>query len=130
MLAMSARQRGQLRFTASSASSARAAFAPHRGQCLLPKNIMPKHDGQETVASRALQNKHCAASLETAAPHIGQLRDSGFIFKAIQTGMDRMNRIRKRERVKRKKTVMPFHLFIIYPFSLLSFHPVYPLHRC
>jgi hypothetical protein len=47
-------------------------------------NIIPKHSGQATVARRALQNRHCGASVETAAPHIGQFNDSGFMPKSSQ----------------------------------------------
>jgi hypothetical protein len=36
-------------------------------------NIIPKHDGQATVAKRASQKRHCGESLATDAPHIGQL---------------------------------------------------------
>ena len=56
-----------------------AAAAPHRGQCLLPKNIIAKHEGQATVARRASQKRHCGESLATEAPHIGQLRVSASI---------------------------------------------------
>jgi hypothetical protein len=34
----------------------KTAFAPQRGQCLLPENITPKHDGQAIVLSRERQN--------------------------------------------------------------------------
>jgi hypothetical protein len=34
-------------------------------------NIIPKHFGQATVASRAPQCSHTAASVETVAPHDG-----------------------------------------------------------
>ena len=39
-------------------------------------NIMPKHDGQATVASRDSQNAQRDASVELAAPQFGQLRVS------------------------------------------------------
>src|SRR2546429_3644334 len=51
-----------------------AAVAPQCGQCLLPRNIIPKHDGQATVASFDSQYWHCGESLEIAAPQFGQLR--------------------------------------------------------
>jgi hypothetical protein len=35
-------------------------------------NIIPKHFGQATVASRAPQCSHTAESVETVAPHDGQ----------------------------------------------------------
>jgi hypothetical protein len=44
------RHRGHFN-TESSAAVACAAAAPQRGQCLLPMNIIAKHDGQEIVAS-------------------------------------------------------------------------------
>jgi hypothetical protein len=42
-------------------------------------NIMPKHEGQATVASRELQYWHSGASVDVAAPHIGQLSVSACI---------------------------------------------------
>jgi hypothetical protein len=35
-------------------------------------NIMPKHDGHATVASRDSQNAQSDASVELAAPQFGQ----------------------------------------------------------
>jgi hypothetical protein len=35
-------------------------------------NIMPKQEGQATVASRDSQNAHRTASVELAAPQFGQ----------------------------------------------------------
>ncbi len=64
-------QRGHKR-AAMSALSGTTAAAPHRGQCLLPRNIMPKHEGQEIVARRDPQNAHNDASVELAAPQFGQ----------------------------------------------------------
>src|ERR1700730_4476547 len=72
---ISTRQRGQLRAGRSSAAT-RAAAVPQRGQCFVPLNIMPKHDGHDTAASSELQYWHCGASLETAAPQLGQFRVS------------------------------------------------------
>jgi len=69
---MFAWQRGHFN-GAASASSARAAAAPQCGQCLLPMNIMPKHEGQATVASREPQKIQVVASDELAAPQFGQL---------------------------------------------------------
>jgi hypothetical protein len=42
-------------------------------------NIMPKHEGQATVASREPQYWHSGASVDVAAPHIGQLSVSACI---------------------------------------------------
>src|SRR5437879_361545 len=58
---------------ADSMSSARAAAAPQCGQCLLPRNIIPKHEGHATVASREPQKTQVEASDELAAPQFGQL---------------------------------------------------------
>jgi hypothetical protein len=69
---MSARHRGHFNGV-SSAASARAAAVPQCGQCLLPLNIMPKHDGQATVARRDSQKTQIEASEELAAPQLGQL---------------------------------------------------------
>ena len=69
------RQRGHFNFDRF-ASVACAAAAPQCGQCLLPMNIMPKQDGQATVASFDSQNWHFGASLEIAAPQFGQFRFS------------------------------------------------------
>src|SRR6185369_4237389 len=68
----SCRQRGQC-FPSAETSASRVAAAPHRGQCLLPTNIIAKHDGQATVARIASQYWHCGLSVDVAAPHIGQL---------------------------------------------------------
>jgi len=66
------RQRGQ-GIGASAVTSARAAGAPQCEQNFAPTNIIPKHEGQEIVASRAPQCSHFVASVEAEAPHIGQL---------------------------------------------------------
>jgi gluconokinase len=42
-------------------------------------NIIAKHDGQATVARREPQNWHAGASVELAAPQLGQLRVSACI---------------------------------------------------
>src|SRR2546421_11677106 len=65
--------RGHFR-TDSSAELAFAAAAPQCGQCLLPGNIIPKHEAQATVASFDSQYRHCGESDEIAAPQFGQLR--------------------------------------------------------
>jgi hypothetical protein len=52
----------------------RAALAPQWQQNLAPRKIIPKHEGQATVASRAPQCRHLVASVEADAPHMGQLR--------------------------------------------------------
>jgi hypothetical protein len=78
MACISSWQRGQLpddRFPLSRA----AAAAPQRGQCLLPMNIMPKHEAQAIVASREPQYLQSGSSVDVAAPHIGQLSVSAFI---------------------------------------------------
>jgi hypothetical protein len=66
-------QRGQFN-AESSAAVACAAAAPQCGQCLLPINIMAKHEGHATVASLDSQYLHCGESDETAAPQFGQFR--------------------------------------------------------
>jgi hypothetical protein len=70
---MSIAQRGHFK-TDRSAPVAATATAPQCGQCLLPMNNIPKHDGQATVASFDSQYWHCDASDEMAAPQFGQLR--------------------------------------------------------
>jgi hypothetical protein len=72
------RQRGQISGLAS-ATSVRSALAPQCEQNFSPTNIMPKHLGQATVASRAPQCSHRVASVEAAAPHIGQFSVSAGI---------------------------------------------------
>src|SRR5271170_1253857 len=62
-------QRGQSS-GASAASSVQSAFAPQWEQNFEPTNIIPKHEGQATVASRAPQCSHRGESGEAAAPHI------------------------------------------------------------
>jgi hypothetical protein len=42
-------------------------------------NIIPKHDGHETVANFDSQYLHCDESEEIAAPQFGQLRFCAFI---------------------------------------------------
>src|SRR5207302_7667641 len=49
-----------------------AGVAPQCGQNLLPINIMPKHEGHETVANFDSQYWHCGESEEIAAPQFGQ----------------------------------------------------------
>ena len=44
---------------------------------------MAKHTGQEIVAKSDSQYWHCGASLEAAAPHIGQFKVSTFIRNAF-----------------------------------------------
>ena len=68
---ISIRQRGHLRFS-EPLTSGIAAAAPQRGQCLLPMNIIAKHDGQAIVARREPQYWHAGASVELAAPQFGQ----------------------------------------------------------
>jgi len=69
---MGTRHRGQFSGVASTPAD-RAAAAPQCEQNFAPRNIIPKHDGQETVARRAPQWSHLVASVEAEAPHIGQL---------------------------------------------------------
>src|SRR5256885_8810727 len=63
-------QRGHFRIE-SSAAEASDAMAPQCGQCLLPMNIIPKHDAQAIVASFDSQYLHCGESDEIAAPQFG-----------------------------------------------------------
>jgi hypothetical protein len=49
-------------------------LAPQWGQNFWPRNIIPKQEGQATVARRAPQCSQQVASLAAAAPHMGQLR--------------------------------------------------------
>ncbi len=79
---ISSRQRGQLRGDKFPLSRADAA-APQRGQCLLPMNIMPKHEAQAIVASREPQYLQSGSSVDVAAPHIGQLSVSAFISRIL-----------------------------------------------
>jgi hypothetical protein len=52
--------------------SVRCATAPQCEQNFSPTNIIPKHDEQATVASRAPQKAHFVESTEAAAPQEGQ----------------------------------------------------------
>jgi hypothetical protein len=63
-------QRGHFRIE-SSAGNASPASAPQWGQCLLPMNIIPKHDAQAIVASFDSQYLHRGESDEIAAPQFG-----------------------------------------------------------
>jgi hypothetical protein len=54
-------------------TSVRSTRAPQCEQNFAPRKIIPKQEGQATVASRAPQCSHRLASLEAGAPHIGQL---------------------------------------------------------
>ncbi len=76
------RQRGQLRAGKLPLSRV-AAAAPQRGQCLLPRNIIPKQEAQAIVASRAPQYLQSGSSLDVAAPHIGQFSVSAFIKRIL-----------------------------------------------
>ncbi len=71
-------QRGHLRSFASLTSGTVAA-APQHGQCLLPMNIIAKHEGQATVARREPQNWQRGVSVDEAAPQFGQLSVSARI---------------------------------------------------
>jgi hypothetical protein len=73
-----------------------AATAPHRGQCLLPRNIIAKQDGQATVAKRDPQNWHSGASVEVDAPQFGQLSDSACIMHILSENAVRPCLSRKR----------------------------------
>jgi hypothetical protein len=79
---ISIRQRGHRRASRLELSGTTAA-APHRGQCLLPRNIMPKHEGHEIVARREPQNSHRGASDELAAPQFGQCKVSACIRRIL-----------------------------------------------
>jgi hypothetical protein len=50
----------------------RARPVPQLEQNAAPSNISAKHEGQLTVARRALQYGHRRASGSTAAPQLGQ----------------------------------------------------------
>lgn len=76
------RHRGHGRASSSPLAGLTAA-APQRGQCLLPRNIKPKHEGQETVARRDRQNSQKEASVELAAPQFGQLSVSACIHRIL-----------------------------------------------
>jgi hypothetical protein len=54
-------------------------LAPQCEQNFSPANIVPKHDGQVTVARIALQKSHRVAADETAAPQEGH--------RNVSTGM-------------------------------------------
>jgi len=62
-----------------SLTSGTVAAAPQRGQCLLPMNIIAKHEGQATVARREPQNWQSGISVDIAAPQFGQLSVSARI---------------------------------------------------
>jgi hypothetical protein len=49
-------------------------------------NIIAKHDGQATVASREPQNWHAGASVELAAPQFGQFSVSACIDGILAVG--------------------------------------------
>jgi hypothetical protein len=53
-------------------------------------NIMAKQRGQAIVASRASQNRQREASVEAAAPQVGQLSVSAFIVSVSE--MDKIDR--------------------------------------
>jgi len=75
-------QRGHLVSSAALVVGTTAA-APQRGQCLLPTKIMPKHEGQATVASREPQKRHSGSSVAVAAPQFGQLSVSACINRIL-----------------------------------------------
>jgi hypothetical protein len=64
-------QRGH-REASAPVASLRFPFAPQCEQNFAPANITPKHVGQVTVASVALQKSQQVAADETAAPQEGQ----------------------------------------------------------
>jgi hypothetical protein len=51
---------------------------------LLPRNIIPKHDGHATVASFAPQYRQVGWSVVVGAPHIGQLIVSACMSRILQ----------------------------------------------
>jgi hypothetical protein len=75
---MSTLQRGH-NWPVASLTSVRSAFAPQWEQNFSPTNIIPKQDGQATVARRAPQWSQRVASVEAGAPHMGHLRVSAGI---------------------------------------------------
>src|SRR2546423_10106943 len=90
---MSILQRGHLRIDSSAKVASIAA--PQCGQCLLPMNIMPKHEGHATVASFDSQYWHCGASDDMAAPQLGQFRLCAFIAFARANALNQLNILRK-----------------------------------
>ncbi len=76
---------------ASSVGLSRSPLAPQCGQNFWPMNIIPKQDGQATVARRAPQCSHFEASVAAAAPHIGQLKVSAGITSFHQSNKTSTN---------------------------------------
>src|SRR5580704_1680978 len=70
--------RGQSRVS-EAAASLRSPLAPQCEQNFAPANIIPKQNGQATVARPAPQKLQRVESDETAAPHEGQ--------RSVSTGM-------------------------------------------
>jgi hypothetical protein len=68
---ISTRQRGQER--EETVLSARSALAPQCEQNFAPIKIVPKQEGQATVASGVPQWSQRVVSVEAGAPHIGHL---------------------------------------------------------
>src|SRR5882724_5219455 len=75
--------RGQSRFSPD-AASLRLGSAPQCEQNFSPTNIIPKHDGQATVAKRALQYSQCVAPVEAEAPQDGHFSVSAGINLDLQ----------------------------------------------
>src|SRR5205809_447157 len=63
--------------------SVRAACAPQCEQNFAPTNIIPKQEGQATVAKRAPQWSQEVESVEAGDPHIGQFSVSASIDSRI-----------------------------------------------
>jgi len=59
------------------------ARAPQCEQNLAPWKIIPKHDGQATVASLELQCSQRVESDEIAAPQLGQFNDCAAMRKTF-----------------------------------------------
>jgi hypothetical protein len=92
-------------------------------------NIMPKHEGQATVASREPQYWHSGASVDVAAPHIGQLSVSACISSilAVEFKLDygtmpvrcwRRNSTRGKRSFMRRSTIILQVVLIALPFVI------------
>jgi hypothetical protein len=94
-------------------------------------NIMPKHEGQATVASREPQYWHSGASVDVAAPHIGQLSVSACISSILAGGLTldygltpvrcwRRNSTQGKRSFMRRPTIVLFTVLMALPFVLAS----------
>jgi len=68
---------------------------PQCEQNFAPRKIIPKQEGQATVASRELQCSQRVASEEAAAPQLGQFNDCAAMRETFSAGDDlRKRRLR------------------------------------